>query len=589
MRSHPVRRRTGWYPWIWLVSAAWLALSATSVLRAEEPKADVAQTTPKQQGSGDQTGSAKEDKKDPLLITTIDPAKATRGQPVRLSFKLEGDWPTEPGIFGVELDGQEIPTDQIIQQPTERKPALIFKAPGCDSSVPLGRHQISVALGTEQIEVDQDARWLEIVPRNDGRPVKISGVFPATVYPLDEQSGEGGNDSKVRRYKLNIQGDGFSVERCENQIALDGESRQVCWGNDCGDNVIRGELTAEGIALSNLVFERDQLPEKVGVRVGAEGSWSTAKVRLSWLPKGHTLRWSVGLSLGVLLVLIGLALGWIGRRRIGNEYFGFTRLFIDPETETYSLSRFQFFLWTAAAVFGYLHLLVCAWWVQNRFQFLDVPEGLPGIIMISAATTVTAQITQNTKGPKGAGDPAPRFGDLLSVGGVVVPERFQFLLWTLLGALIFVAMTVGADPGTINDLPVVPDRFLLLMGISSAGYLGGKMARNPGPVINQIAAALPTPGAILLQLSGRCLSSEATFEIRKDGLGAPLPIPGSAIQGGRGRGVEPEAAGMEATLFKAMDLTIPNPVAGLTFQTGDTIELTILNPDGQKAVLAATV
>ena len=76
-------------------------------------------------------------------------------------------------------------------------------------------------------------------------------------------------------------------------------------------------------------------------------------------------------------------------------------------------------------------------------------------------------------GPKGAGDVQPGWSDLLTVGGVVVPERVQFVVWTIVGVFTFLAMTLFADPWIAQELPGVPERFLLLMGVSSAGYLGG--------------------------------------------------------------------------------------------------------------------
>jgi hypothetical protein len=61
------------------------------------------------------------------------------------------------------------------------------------------------------------------------------------------------------------------------------------------------------------------------------------------------------------------------------------------------------------------------------------------------------------------------------------------LLWTLIGVGAFFLAVLDNGPGTISELPAVPERLLVLMGISSAGYLGGKMARAAGPVINEIS------------------------------------------------------------------------------------------------------
>jgi hypothetical protein len=53
-----------------------------------------------------------------------------------------------------------------------------------------------------------------------------------------------------------------------------------------------------------------------------------------------------------------------------------------------------------------------------------------------------------------------------------------------------VAFCVAAlryGPGTIKILDPVPTSMLYMMGLSSAGYLGGKLARKPGPVITELS------------------------------------------------------------------------------------------------------
>jgi hypothetical protein len=79
---------------------------------------------------------------------------------------------------------------------------------------------------------------------------------------------------------------------------------------------------------------------------------------------------------------------------------------------------------------------------------------------------------------------------------VVAPERFQFFIWTILGAAVFVFLAFLNDPGIIKDLPTVPSGFLQLMGVSSLGYLGGKLARKAGPVIKLLSVTNVTPAAV---------------------------------------------------------------------------------------------
>jgi hypothetical protein len=149
-----------------------------------------------------------------------------------------------------------------------------------------------------------------------------------------------------------------------------------------------------------------------------------------------------------------------------------------------------------AALFSYCYFFVSRVFVQYA-DWPDVPETLPGVIAISAGTSIGSQFITSSKGSKGAGDAQPNFADLITSGGVVAPDRLQMLLWTLFGVAAFVVTTVSKYPGTITELPAIPERLLYLMGLSSFGYLGGKIARKPGPVINEIAVSPASPDDVL--------------------------------------------------------------------------------------------
>ena len=49
----------------------------------------------------------------------------------------------------------------------------------------------------------------------------------------------------------------------------------------------------------------------------------------------------------------------------------------------------------------------------------------------------------------------------------------------------------------------------MLMGLSSAGYLGGKLVRGPGPVINQVTPADGNDGNLILTVTGKHISKDA--------------------------------------------------------------------------------
>ncbi len=220
----------------------------------------------------------------------------------------------------------------------------------------------------------------------------------------------------------------------------------------------------------------------MAVNVGAQTT-SSRTVVLSRV-ETSTPRWYALAGMAALLFVLFLILNRGARKQIaGQSYKLMTAVMLDAETNTYSLSKFQFYLWTFAIVLGYGYLTLVRSLIQGTFEFADVPGNLPGILAVSVGTSVFATGVTSAVGSKGSGRVQPGWGDLLTVGGVVVPERVQFVVWTIVGVTAFLALTFLADPAVIQNLPSVPQGFLLLMGASSAGYLGGKMARKPGPII----------------------------------------------------------------------------------------------------------
>ena len=137
-------------------------------------------------------------------------------------------------------------------------------------------------------------------------------------------------------------------------------------------------------------------------------------------------------------------------------------------------------------MFGYVYLATSRLFVQGE-RWPDIPDGLPAVIALGAGTAIGAQIVQSTKGPKGAGSDTPNVGDFVASGGVAAPERVQMLIWTIIGVAVFVYAVLQHGPEEIQALDPVPSGLLYMMGLSSLGYLGGKLARGAGPIINEIS------------------------------------------------------------------------------------------------------
>ena len=143
------------------------------------------------------------------------------------------------------------------------------------------------------------------------------------------------------------------------------------------------------------------------------------------------------------------------------------------------------------------------------------------------------------------------------------------------------------------------------MGVSSAGYLGGKLARKPGPVIDTIVAQ---QGSVVIDIQGRNLSRQAIFmidehEVTYDLL--PLPSNISSSQAQKDATLEVVRRDNDATqtdFTLALRLTLTDEKAWLAEwrkaepelkPDGDWLKdahrLCLTNPDGQKAVLSFTI
>jgi len=278
---------------------------------------------------------------------------------------------------------------------------------------------------------------------------------------------------------------------------------------------------------------------------------------------------------GAFFLLIGIVYALVRAglklRKGGNEKFSSLSAFlIDQDTNSYSLSKFQLMLFTLVTVFGYIYVFVCHLLVQWKFELPPVPEGLPTMMAVSVGTSVVAGGIGARIGGKGAGPESPSLSDFITSGGIVLPERFQFFLWTIVSSGGVLALILASDPVTVTQLPKLPDGMLYLMGLSSAGYLGGKLVRGPGPSIKSIDA-LKDGNALRLVIHGDNLSKDATFELDHE------RIP--AVQVTQ---VDNKPEPQDLKLCSELVVKLENVAA--RFFDGPHL-LTIVNPDSQRAEL----
>jgi len=268
-------------------------------------------------------------------------------------------------------------------------------------------------------------------------------------------------------------------------------------------------------------------PVKVSVLVGNVRS-ETKELTFSHY-RIRSVRFFAFLGTAVIAFLVYLLVRrGVGRYQIGHEHYGVFSIFIiDKDTHSYSLSKLQLLLWTCASVFAYIYFYLCRILIQWSSEFPDVPPGMATLIGLSAGTTVAAAGLTAARGPKGAGPLSPTPADFISSGGIVVAERFQFFVWTIVGVLSFIGLVLNSDPAHLSQLPAIPENFLALMGVSSAGYLAGKAVRRAGPVISRVDTSGTTSGnQLLLKIDGQNMEEAATIRIDKKDY-HPTPDQGS--------------------------------------------------------------
>jgi hypothetical protein len=456
----------------------------------------------------------------PLVATTISPQLTlpvtTRGQ----SVTVYGSFPTPPvkvNLNSGKPGDKDISIDAVV---SEDKKSITFKLP---SDGPVGSFLVFVDAGSQELPVPGELR----IQADEMAKVTLDAIAPATDYLT---SGSEGFDFIISGQNLAHQAsdntviavgygplDAGSSAECADRAAMN-KARKLCLSYDAG-------MEGQKLNVLNYRPRRYEGPASFEIRVGNNTS-NAQKITFSGL-RAETLRF-VAIAVFLLLAAIVFALVYRGIRmnQMAGENTGpLAAFFLDRQTNSFSLSKFQVLAWTVVAVFGYVYLYLCRSFVQWNFTFPPIPEGLPTLLGVSAGTTVVATGITAQHGSKGAGPIHPSMADFISSGGVIAGERFQFFVWTLVGCLGFLGIILSSDPASLASLPDINGTFLTLMGISSAGYLAGKLVRAPGPIIQLLTIAEITPAAennhaiMKLEVKGQNLSDQAVVKIDEKELG----------------------------------------------------------------------
>jgi hypothetical protein len=355
----------------------------------------------------------------------------------------------------------------------------------------------------------------------------IDSVFPTTTYPV------------ANRFSFEVNGQHFDPNAANDDIDVQGQgvipfqSRHtvpaplqpsgaaspvspVACAQEPVTNDPCLEASADGRRLLVYGYQRRtqyQGPMKVRVIVNKTASELSGPLTLSRLDP----RIVVALALAVFALFMYIvyrlvSIGSLGYTVAGRRYSPLAAFLIDKSTDTYSLSKFQLFALSLVSFFGYIYLFLCRALVQWNFAFPEIPDNYPSLLAISAGTTVAAIGLNATRGGNGGGPVHPSPADFISDGGLVVADRFQFFVWTLIACLGFIALILLQDPATISGFPSFPNGLLYVMGVSAGGYLGGKAVRNPGPILKQVNVTLTGPDLNVVLL-GQNLDVNAKYRI----------------------------------------------------------------------------
>jgi hypothetical protein len=174
----------------------------------------------------------------------------------------------------------------------------------------------------------------------------------------------------------------------------------------------------------------------------------------------HTLTqltWGVILKLRVLVALIlYLAI-------VSAIVFSVNASVFRSETGQLSLSKIQMGMWTF--IFGLAYVILAAIWKE----FLDITDGMFWLMGISSTTAVGAKaIVLKNKESLDPDKPSALLSDYDKKSSTyrLSLHRCQIALWTLIILVIYVINLLNT-----MHFPDIPDKLLVLMGISGGTYL----------------------------------------------------------------------------------------------------------------------
>lgn len=183
------------------------------------------------------------------------------------------------------------------------------------------------------------------------------------------------------------------------------------------------------------------------------------------------------LSAVLIAFVATLATIWVLASSLFKEGLGKTIRELSTNNCRYSLSNVQTFMWSVLVLFSMFYV-----WLANG-QVILISSGILILLGISGGTLVASRTVETLAPTTCVRSGTPALSDLVSKDGSFDIPRFQMLAFTVF-AWTYALVSVLRSEG----LPDIPESLYLLMGISSATYVGSKLPA----VVTNTAQDTPT-------------------------------------------------------------------------------------------------
>jgi hypothetical protein len=267
----------------------------------------------------------------------------------------------------------------------EKSKCLSFLVP---QSIGAGRYLVYLVVGDKEIQVPGELRVQPDAPAL----VHLDAIYPQTGY----------RDSLRGKFNFELAGTNLAAKPEDNVIEIVDQGPVTVGADACAtarkangyDQPCLDSLESisgmETYKLRAVGFQPGpyQGPIQVRVRVG-KGSKNVSNalpMTLSAVSQAGILVAAAVVFALLVAVFFGLMKKGVGRDNIDGEEFGpWAAIFLDRETNSFSLSKFQVLVWTAVAVYAYVYLFLCRTLVQWDFSFPSVSQNLPALFFVSRA------------------------------------------------------------------------------------------------------------------------------------------------------------------------------------------------------------